>query len=126
MVSTAMTITASRATTNPTTSPVVLSGRSPEEPGVGSSVVEVVLDVLGEDVEEWTREGVEEWGGAGVEEWAGEGVEEWASEGVEEWAGGGVEESVVGGVEEATKFIKTEKVKEYALYKMLCMPYVAQ
>ena len=44
MVSTAMTITASRATTNPVTSPV--GSLVPAEPGVVSSVVEVVLGVL--------------------------------------------------------------------------------
>ena len=103
MVSTAMTITASRATTNPATSPVGSSGGLPAGPGVMSSVVEVVLVVLGESVDVWAIKGVEEWGGGGVDEWAGEGVEEWAS----------------GGVEEATKFVKTEKVKMY------CMPHVA-
>ena len=68
MVSTAMTITASRATTNPAISPVGSLGGLPVEPSVGLSVVEVVLDVLGEDVEVWASEGVEEWAGWGVEE----------------------------------------------------------
>ena len=60
MVSTAMTTTASRATTNPATSPVGSLGGLPEEPGVGLSVVEVVLDVLGEDVEVWVGKGAKE------------------------------------------------------------------
>ena len=68
MVSTAMTITASRATTNPATSPVGSLEGLPAGPGVVSSVVEVVLDVLGEDVEVWASEGVEEWAGEGTKE----------------------------------------------------------
>ena len=67
MVSAAMTITASRATTNPATSPVGSSGGLPAGPGVVSSVVEGLLGVFCKGVDEGV--GVDE--GAGIDEGAG-------------------------------------------------------